>query len=203
LDRSALAKRKAPAVGRAATDKSDFKPDFSLVLKDSRGAIIDHVDALLLHNIAERNSISAAAKEAGISYRNAWDRINNLQSKLGRKIVVAQVGGREGGGARLTSEGLLLIAEYRRMNNYLFSALGDRDFWQHIGYRLSARNRLRARIVQVMKGPITSEIKMSLGTAGRLTSIISNEAVEELQLKEGDVVDAIIKATEVIIAKPA
>jgi len=198
-----LAKRKARAEAHAAADRSDFKPDFSLVLKDSSGAIIDHVDALLLHNITEKNSISAAAKVAGISYRNAWDRLNNLQSKLGRNIVVAQVGGREGGGARLTPEGLFLIAEYRRMNNYLFSALGDRDFWQHIGYRLSARNRLRAKIVEVMKGPITSEVKMTLGPAGRLTSIISNEAVEELQLKKGDTVDAIIKATEVIIAKPA
>ena len=182
---------------------SDFEPAFSLVLKDRSGAIIDNVDALLLHNIAERNSISAAAKASGISYRNAWDRLNSIQSKLGRNIIVARVGGAEGGGARLAPEGQALIAEYRRLNNYLFSALGDKDFWQHVGYRLSARNRLRARIVEVMKGPITSEIKMSLGDAGRLTSIISNEAVEELQLKEGDIVDAIIKATEVIIAKPA
>jgi molybdate transport system regulatory protein len=183
-------------------DELDFKPDFSLVLRDSSGAIIDHVDALLLHNIAQKNSISAAAKAAGISYRNAWDRINNIQTKLGRNVVEAQVGGKQGGGAKLTPEGKTLIAEYRRMNDYLFSALGDKDFWQHIGYRLSARNRLRARIVEIQKGPITSEVKMKLGTAGDLTSIISNEAVEDLQLKPGDVVDAIIKATEVIIAKP-
>ena len=188
---------------RAPLDGSKFKPDFSLVLRDPSGAIIDHIDALLLHNIAERSSISAAAKEAGISYRNAWDRLKNIQTKLGRNIVVAQAGGKEGGGAKLTSEGLDLIAEYRRMNNYLFSALGDRDFWQHIGYRLSARNRLRATIIELQRGPITSEVKMKLGSAGHLTSIISNEAVEDLQLKVGDSVDAIIKATEVIIAKPS
>ena len=188
--------------GRAPLDGSKFKPDFSLVLRDPSGAIIDHIDALLLHNIAERSSISAAAKEAGISYRNAWDRLKNIQTKLGRNIVVAQAGGKEGGGAKLTPEGLGLIAEYRRMNNYLFSALGDRDFWQHIGYRLSARNRLRATIIELQRGPITSEVKMKLGSAGHLTSIISNEAVEDLQLKVGDSVDAIIKATEVIIAKP-
>jgi molybdate transport system regulatory protein len=180
---------------------SGFEPSFSLILKDSNGAIIDHVDALLLHNIAEKSSISGAAKEAGVSYRNAWDRINQLQTKLGRNIVVAQAGGKEGGGAKLTPEGQSLIAEYRRMNTYLFSALGDRDFWQHVGYRLSARNRLRAKVVEIQRGPITSEVKMKLGTAGRLTSIISNEAVEDLELKPGDTVDAIIKATEVIIAK--
>ena len=180
----------------------DFQPSFSLVLEDGTGAIIDHKDAVLLHNIGEKNSITAAAREAGISYRNAWDRIKSIQTKLGRNIVVAQVGGREGGGARLTPEGQSLIAQYRRMNNYLFDALGDKDFWQHISYRLSARNRLKARVVDIQKGPITSEVKMTLGASGNLTSIISNDAVEDLQLKPGDRVDAIIKATEVIIAKP-
>ena len=163
--------------------------------------MIDHIDALLLHNIAERKSITGAAKEAGISYRNAWDRLNGLQTMLGRNIVVAQVGGKEGGGATLTPEGQALIGEYRKLNNYLFSALGDRDFWQHIGYRLSARNRLKAKIFEIQKGSITSEIKMNLRGSGKLISIISNEAVEDLKLKAGDTVDAIIKATEVIIAK--
>lgn len=171
------------------------------MLSDPKGVTINHVDALLLHNIGERNSISGAAKQAGISYRNAWERLRAIQTKLGRNIVIAQVGGKQGGGAKLTPEGKALIAEYRRMNNYLFSALGDKDFWQHVGYKLSARNRLRAKIIEIHDGPVTSEIKMSLGSSGKLTSIISNEAVEDLGLKRGDVVEAIIKATEVIIAK--
>jgi molybdate transport system regulatory protein len=189
------------AASRAPKDRSSFEPSFSLVLKDTTGAMIDHIDALLLHNIVEKSSISAAAKAAGISYRSAWDRLKSLQVKLGREIVVSQVGGAKGGGAKLTPEGVALIAEYRRLNNYLFSALGDRDFWQHISYRLSARNRLKARVVDILRGPITSEVKMNLGASGHLTSIISNEAVEDLNLRPGDSVVAIIKATEVIIAK--
>jgi molybdate transport system regulatory protein len=173
-----------------------------LVLRDPNGVTIDHVDAILLNYIDKLNSISGAAREAGISYRNAWERLRETQTKLGRNIVIAQVGGKKGGGARLTSEGQGLIAEYRKMNNYLFSALVDRDFWQHVGYKLSARNRLRAKITDIQNGPIASEVKMSLGTSGSLTSIISNEAVEDLGLKRGDLVEAIIKATEVIIAKP-
>ena len=172
------------------------------MLSDPKGATIDHVDALLLHKIGMLNSISGAAKEAGISYRNAWERLRQIQTKLGRNIVIAQAGGKKGGGTLLTTEGQGLIGEYRRMNNYLFSALGDKDFWQHIGYKLSARNRLRARITEIQDGPVTSEVKMSLVSSGKLTSIISNEAVEDLGLKRGDFVEAIIKATEVIIAKP-
>jgi molybdate transport system regulatory protein len=195
-ERHSRSRQKKPPV-------SDFRPDFALVLRDPSGAMIDHVDALLLHNIVLTDSISAAARKTGISFRNAWDRLKGVQTKLGRSIVVTKAGGREGGGAKLTPEGQALIAEYRRMNNYLFSALGEPDFWQHVGYRLSARNRLRATIVEIQEGPITSEVKMKLGSAGRLTSIITREAVEDLGLKVGDKVDAIVKATEVIIAKPA
>ena len=163
--------------------------------------MIDHVDAVLLHGISDKNSIAAAAKDAGVSYRNAWDRVREIQRKLGRSVVIAKAGGKEGGGASLTAEGAALLAHYRRMNNYLFSALGDSDFWQHVGYRLSARNRLRAKIFEIQRGTITSEVKMSLGSSGSLTSIISNEAVEDLDLRVGEEVEAIIKATEVIIAK--
>jgi molybdate transport system regulatory protein len=190
------------AKGKRTVRASGFEPNFALLLKDSSGATIDHVDALLLHNIGEKHSISGAAKASGISYRGAWDRLNAIQTKLGRDIVDAQAGGRRGGGAVLTPEGHALITEYKKLNTYLFNALGDKDFWQHVGYRLSARNRLKAEVVEIQKGPIASEVKMRLGRSGVLTSIISNEAVEELGLKPGDRVIAIIKATEVIVAKP-
>lgn len=181
--------------------KEKLQPTFALVLKNGTGASVDHVDALLLNNISEKNSITKAAKAAGISYRNAWDRIDRLRRSLGTKVVSAEHGGRQGGSAILTEEGLTLLNEYRRMNSYLFSALGDKEFWQHIGYRLSARNRVKARVVEVRSGPITSEIKMEIETPGHLTSIISNDAVEDLSLKVGDEVEAIVKATEVVLAK--
>ncbi len=179
-----------------------LSPAFTLVLRGGNGVHVDNVDALLLNCIAEKNSITEAAKLAGISYRNAWDRIDRLGKSLGKKAVLAEHGGNRGGSARLSTEGEALLAEYRKMNTYLFGALGDKDFWQHIGYRLSARNRIRARIVEVNEGPITSEIKMEIKSQGRLTSIISNEAVQDLRLSRGDEVEAIIKATEIVIAKP-
>jgi molybdate transport system regulatory protein len=178
-----------------------FRPEFALVLRGRNGVTLDHVDALLLHNVDLDRSLTKAAKTVGISYRNAWDRISRLQRGLRQDIVIARAGGAQGGSAELSEAGKKLISEYRRLNNYLFSALGDRDFWQHIGYRLSARNRIRATVVGVDSGPITTEIKMRIRVPGHLTSIISNEAVDELQLKVGDQVDAIVKATEVIIAK--
>jgi molybdate transport system regulatory protein len=188
-------------VGRRR-DKIVLQPTFRLSFEgEKKHLILDQTDALLLRHISERNSLTEAAKAAGISYRNAWDRISELESKLGQHIVETKIGGREGGGARLTDKGVALLKEFRRVRKYLFDALEDREFWEHISYKLSARNRIKAKVVEVQRGTITSELKMRILLPNTVTSIISNEAVQELGLKVGDEVEAVIKATDVIVAK--
>jgi molybdate transport system regulatory protein len=182
--------------------KRSLKPRFHLSLENGeKQALLDETDALLLRRISESNSLTDAAKLAGISYRNAWDRLNRLETTLGAKVVETKVGGTKGGGTRLTQEGANLLNEFRQLRKYLFNALEDEEFRGHVAYKLSARNRFKAKIVEVQRGSITSEIKMLVLQPGKLTSIISNEAVDDLALKENDEVEAVIKATEVIIAK--
>ncbi len=171
------------------------------MLSDGRGTTIDAIDAILLKKVTEKNSITTAAEATGISYRNAWDRIDRIGKKLGAPVVLAERGGRKGGSARLSPEGTVLLKDYTKLSTYLLGALDDRDFWQHVGYRLSARNKVKARITEVEPGLVASSVKMEIHSNGRLTSIISNEAVRDLDLKAGDEVEAVIKATEVIIAK--
>ncbi len=183
-------------------DKILLQPTFRLSFEgEKKHIIVDQTDALLLRHISEKNSLTKAAKVAGISYRNAWDRIRELESNLGDRVVEKKVGGREGGGARLTESGLELLKQFRRVRRYLFDALEDREFWEHISYKLSARNRIKGRVVEVQRGTITSEIKIRTLPPSTMTSIISNEAVQELGLKIGDEVEAVVKATDVIVAK--
>jgi len=111
------------------------------------------------------------------------------------------VGGKKGGRAELTSTGRDLLREFRKTRRYLFGALEDSDNWENLAYRLSARNRIRARIKEVKAGDVASQVKLVTTEKGELTSIISNEAVRDLELKEGDEVEAVVKATEVMIAK--
>jgi molybdopterin-binding protein len=66
--------------------------------------------------------------------------------------------------------------------------------------KLSARNALKGKVVSVTKGEITAKVKVDIG-GQTVTSLISVEAVEDLDLKAGDQVCAIIKATEVMIGK--
>lgn len=67
--------------------------------------------------------------------------------------------------------------------------------------KLSARNNLKGKVVKVEEGLITAKVKIDLGNGNTITSIISKDAIADLDIKEGDTAYAIIKSTEIIIAK--
>lgn len=64
--------------------------------------------------------------------------------------------------------------------------------------KISARNRLKGKIVEVKKGATTAHVKIDVnGTV--VTASITNEAVDEMKLKAGDAAYAIVKASDVMI----
>ncbi len=67
--------------------------------------------------------------------------------------------------------------------------------------KLSARNLLAGAIKELHKGAVTTTVKIALKGGDIVTSSITNEAAEDLDLKVGDAVTAIIKAPDVIIGK--
>ena len=66
----------------------------------------------LLERIEETGSIQKAAGEIGMSYRHAWGFLQKMEKRGGIKLVVTQIGGREGGGARLTPQGKEFLRRY-------------------------------------------------------------------------------------------
>ena len=179
-----------------------LKPAFRLWMENSKkDMVIDQTDAFLLRHIEEERSLTKAAKKARISYRNAWDRVKEMEENLGRAVVETRVGGKTGGSTALTREGQRLLKEFRRTRGLLFDTLADLDVWEDISYKLSARNRFVGKVVGLQKGTITSAVKIQIGSPVTVTAIVTEEAVEELAIKEGDDVEAIIKSTDVFIAK--
>jgi len=67
--------------------------------------------------------------------------------------------------------------------------------------KLSARNQMKGKIVEVRKGQTTAHIRIDVGGGIVITSSITNEAVDELDLKAGDEAWAVIKASDVLIGK--
>ena len=67
--------------------------------------------------------------------------------------------------------------------------------------KLSARNQITGKILEVTKGQTTAHIRIDIGGGNIITSSITNEAVDDLALAAGDTVTAIIKSSDVIVGK--
>ena len=65
---------------------------------------------------------------------------------------------------------------------------------------LSARNHLKGEVTEVLLGTVTALITVKVGN-DVVESVITKRSAEELKLKKGDRVTAVIKATEVMIQK--
>jgi molybdopterin-binding protein len=65
--------------------------------------------------------------------------------------------------------------------------------------KLSARNILKGKILEVKRGQTTAHVKLDAGGGIVITSSITMEAVDELKLKPGDAAYAVIKASDVIL----
>jgi molybdopterin-binding protein len=66
--------------------------------------------------------------------------------------------------------------------------------------RLSARNQIKGKIVDVKKGATTAHIRVEIAPGQVITSSITNEAVDELGLKVGNQATVVVKASDVMIA---
>jgi molybdopterin-binding protein len=66
--------------------------------------------------------------------------------------------------------------------------------------KLSARNKLKGKILDVKKGATTAHVRLEIAPGQVVTASITNEAVEELGLKAGGTAIAIVKASDVMIA---
>jgi molybdopterin-binding protein len=67
--------------------------------------------------------------------------------------------------------------------------------------KLSARNQIKGKIASVQKGTTTGHVRINVGQGVTITSSITNEAIDELGLKVGDEAIAVIKASDVMVAK--
>jgi molybdate transport system regulatory protein len=158
--------------------------------------------AEILSAIGKEHSISRAAEKTGMSYRYVWNYIKEVQQALKEPVVETFKGGKDGGGgAELTKLGKALVEEYKAAEDYLSLVLSAKGKLEVKGLKLSARNQFKGKIVSIEKGVITAKVKVEVTVPITVTAVITKDAVEDLNLKVGDEVTAIMKSTEVMIAK--
>jgi len=178
------------------------KPSCKIWIEYKGKPVLGKGGAEILEQIEREESISKAAKKLGMSYRYVWSYLQKMEKTMGEPIIETYRGGKSGGGgAKLTKLGESLLSEYKRVESYVGEVLSDSEYWEAVGLKISARNRLKGKVVALQKEAVTAKVKVEVNVPAVVTALISREAAEELDIKVGDEVEAVIKATEVMIAK--
>jgi molybdenum ABC transporter molybdate-binding protein len=101
---------------------SDWKVGVRVWVERDAEAVLGESGAELLEAIDSERSITKAAKVAGMSYRRAWNLIQEVNQAAGEPLVEAAVGGLQGGGARLTPHGRLALEVYSKVRSSMMEA---------------------------------------------------------------------------------
>jgi molybdate transport system regulatory protein len=182
--------------------QNKHKPSCKVWIEYNGKPVLGKGGAKILQTIAEESSISEAARTLNMSYRYVWNYLQKIQKAIGEPVVETFRGGKTGGGgAMLTAMGQSLINEYQRVEDIMSEVLEDQEYWEVLGLKISARNQLKGKVVSIEKDGITAKVKVEIKAPTVVTAVITKEAVEELGVKVGDEVNAVIKSTEVMIAK--
>lgn len=104
---------------------SDWTVGVHLWMERSGESILGPGRLELLEAIDRCHSISAAARELGMSYRRAWLLVDSINRAAGEVMVRRQTGGREGGGAELTARAHAAIAAYRALQARIQQTAGS------------------------------------------------------------------------------
>ena len=165
----------------------------------------------LLEQIDIHGSLSTAAKTAGLSYKAAWDALNTMNNLADRPLTVAATGGSGGGGTSLTAEGKKIVHFYRAIEkehlkslSRLEKSLDDLDRYlpllQRISMRISTRNVFSGTVCQITRDHSVAMVVLELKSGHRISSVITRDSVDSLNLEVGVSAYALVKASSVMIA---
>ena len=155
----------------------------------------------LLQHIAEQGSITRAAKSAGLSYKAAWDAIDELNNMAQRPLVERSVGGRGGGGAQLSAEGERVLRLYQRLQALQAQVLeateesADLGLLSRLLLRTSARNQLHGQVESITRQGHNDLIRLRLAGDEFIDAQITHDSTLRLELELGTDVVALIKAS--------
>ena len=99
--------------------KNNIKSNKDISLRINLGTrpIFGHGKAKLLDAISTNGSISAAARKIGMSYRRAWLLTDAMNQDFKLPLIESSLGGKGGGGAKLTEEGIRVLKLFRNMES--------------------------------------------------------------------------------------
>lgn len=160
----------------------------------------------LLAAIASCGSITRAAKEINMSYKAAWDAVDQMNNLAGEALVERVSGGKGGGGTRLTARGLQLVdsfrdveREHQRFLDQLGQRAGDLQLLRRMNMKTSARNQFLGTVAKVAAGAVNDEIVLDIAAGQQIVAIVTRDSTLELGLVPGAQAFALVKSASVIL----
>lgn len=186
-----------------------------LIIDTAMGSFLGEKRIRLLEAIDKCGSISQAAKAVPMSYRAAWDAVDDMNNLAPQPLVNRSTGGRHGGGTELTAFARRLIAFYRALeqesqlalekltSNLKQSGVCDIDDFRQalrrMSMKTSARNQFAGPVVSIQPGIVDCEVSLRIAPDRLLTAIVTRDSAETLGLTIGRDVLAFVKASSVLL----
>lgn len=202
--------RRTASAASAAGATALLRVGSALTLETRTGALASQRWVALLAAIGATRSISAAARDVGLSYKAAWDAVDTMNNLSDRALVERSKGGKGGGGTRLTARGEQLVATFRAVeqeharfmaaiNARLTLRDHDLSLLGRFNMLTSARNQFAGRVTRVQRGAVNDEIELEIAGGARLVAVVTRASTENLGLAVGAEAIAMIKASWVLI----
>jgi molybdate transport system regulatory protein len=186
----------------------EFSSNLTLEIFNQPFLLEKRIDLLIA--IKKTGSISKAAIEVPMSYKAAWEAVESMNNLSTIPIVQRETGGVGGGGTTLTPYGENLINTYEILRNEQKKFLqnlsqrtdintGTLKDIRRLSMQISARNQIAGIVELISNGTVNAEVYIKLKSGYSMISVITNTAVNNLDLKLGDEVVAIFKSSTVLI----
>ncbi len=164
----------------------------------------------LLAAIERSGSINQAAKDVGLTYKGAWEMIERANNLSPKTLVSTAIGGRAGGGTRLTPAGknfLQLFTQIQQEHALFLGQInqrlaGNQDIlflFKRLIMKASARNQFFGKVVDVAAGAVNVTVTVGLKGGANIVASITKESSEALGIKNGVDVVALVKAPQITV----
>lgn len=181
--------------------------NLELLLNKHTSLLRKHIQ--LLKAIDETRSITKAAEKVGLSYKNAWDSLYEINNSSKKPLILSK----KKSGTELSEYAKQLIKTYelveKAQNDFLEKIFKINDITyegilnlQRVELKLSARNKLLVEIVKIELGAINCIVTAKLSSGELLSSNITIKSQKDLELEVGQEILFIFKAPSVTLAKP-
>lgn len=183
--------------------------DILLTLKINNQLFADAKRITLLKAIYQMGSLSQAARSIGMSYKSAWDAINDINTLSEKPFVQTLTGGKGGGGATLSPYGIRFVEMYdllTKMQTNAFNILSDETLPLNdilkvaakVSLQSSARNQFYGVITSININEVAGFITVLLqDKQTEMTAYITHSSIERLNLMIGKEVILLVKAPQI------